>query len=78
MSEVAAVRRHLYEEYVRTPLRARRRRRALRRQIALLAAASSGPAGGSSGQDGGSAGVREPRRPLPPHSGPGRALLPPG
>ena len=57
------LRRHLYE----TLSRARRHRHALRRQIAVLAA-DPGP-----GPDDGTAGVREPRRPLPP-TGPGPAV----
>ncbi|HEU0104446.1 MAG TPA: hypothetical protein VFR07_19215 [Mycobacteriales bacterium] len=69
MTTPTQVRRHLYEQYAGTPLRALRARRRLRRQIALL-----GPPPGAG--PGGAAGVREPRRPLPPHDRPGTTLLP--
>jgi len=59
MSERLQLRRSLYEELKHGR---GRRRKALRRQIHLL---SSLP---DKGPDDGSAGVREPRRPYPPHS----------
>ena len=67
MDDPRRLRRHLYEQYGRLPARAVRGRRGLRRQIALVQALPGGR------QDG-LGGVREPRRPLPPSSGPGRTV----
>ena len=68
MDDARALRRHLYEQYGRLRARDVRARRRLRRQIAVL----SGPSL-PGGPDDGLGGVREPRRPLPPSLGPGRA-----
>jgi hypothetical protein len=68
MSERLQLRRHLYEDLART--RRGTGRRALHRQISQLARA------GRPGPDDGTAGVREPRRPLPPHAPAARALEP--
>ncbi len=67
MSEALRLRRHLYEHLAGTRV-ASRRRRGLRRQIALVA--PGGP------PEGGAAGVREPRRPVPGAGPTGRALPP--
>ena len=64
MSSRLQLRRHLYEELTRS----RRGRRALRRQIRVLEAAAL-----PGDPDGGAAGVREPRRPLPPRGPAARA-----
>ena len=69
MDDTRALRRHLYEQYGRLRVHDLRARRRLRRQIALLSGPYVPP-------DGGSTGVREPRRPLPPSSGRGRARRP--
>ncbi len=68
MDETYALRRHLYECVARLPRRDRPARRALRRQIALLA--------GRPDEGGGTAGVREPRRPHPPADRPGQVRRP--
>ena len=64
MDQTRALRRHLHEQYGRLRVRDVHARRRLRRQIAVLSGPSLPP-------DDGSAGVREPRRPLPPSLGPG-------
>lgn len=69
MSQAVRLRRHLYEQFAATSWRARRSRRALRRQIAVLVGPVDGP-------DDGPAGVREPRRPLPPHDDAGAVRRP--
>ena len=69
MDDARALRRHLYEQYGRLRARDLRARRGLRRQIAFLSGPYVPP-------DDGAAGVREPRRPLPPSLGPGRARRP--
>lgn len=66
MSDRLQLRRHLYEQLRTT----RRGGRALRRQLAVL---GSGPAADPR-DDGGSAGVREPRRPAPSGSPAARAV----
>lgn len=70
------MRRHLFEQFAGLRLRDRRGRRRLRHQIALLSAMP--PDGGGDGDgDDGPTGVREPRRPMPPHNDVGRALTAP-
>lgn len=66
MSERLRLRRHLYEHH-----RSWRQRRMLKRQLTLLSAMP-----GDDGPAGGSAGVREPRRPYPPTSPAARELTP--
>jgi len=59
VSTALQIRRRLYEDLRRTRFRGR----ALRRQIAMIEARPAGPGRGP--DDGGTAGVREPRRPAP-------------